>query len=52
MGFWPYFLHAQESEGGAFTSLLSRDLSISFTGTETTRFCNERLLRWRIFAIF
>lgn len=44
MGFWPYFLHAHESDGGG-VSPLSRDPSTSLIGTETTFFCTARLLR-------
>lgn len=43
MGFWPYFLHAQESDGGA-PSPLSRDPSGSLIGIEITLFCNDLLL--------
>lgn len=44
MGFWPYFLHAQESDGGALVSPFNRDPSTSLIGTDTTLFCIARLL--------
>lgn len=40
MGFWPYFRHAHESEGGE----LLIDPSVSFIGICTTLFCMPRLL--------
>lgn len=43
MGFWPYFLHAHESEGGV-QSPLNRDPSTSLIGNVTTFFCIARLL--------
>lgn len=45
MGFWPYFLQAQESDGGALVSPLKRDPSTSLIGTDTTLFCALRLLK-------
>lgn len=44
MGFCPYFLHAQESDGGVLLSPLRRDPSTSLIGTDTTLFCIARLL--------
>lgn len=44
MGFWPYFLQAQESNGGG-PSPFVRDPSVSAMGIDTTRFCTERLLQ-------
>lgn len=43
MGFCPYFLQAQESEGGAL-SPFSLDPSTSLIGTDTTLFCMALLL--------
>lgn len=40
MGFWPYFRHAHESEGG----VLLIDPSVSLIGICTTLFCMPRLL--------
>ena len=44
MGFWPYFLQAQESDGGGAFSPFSRDPSTSLMGTDTTLFCMPLLL--------
>lgn len=44
MGFWPYFLHAHESEGGVLFSPFSLDPSVSLIGICTTLFCMARLL--------
>lgn len=43
MGFWPYFRHAHESDGGA-PSPLSLDPSGSLIGIEITLFCMDLLL--------
>lgn len=45
MGFWPYFLQAQESAGGAHSlAPLARDPSASLIGIDTTRFWTDRRL--------
>ena len=43
MGFWPYFLHAHESDGG-YASPLLLDPSASGIGIDTTLFCIPLLL--------
>lgn len=44
MGFCPYFLHAQESDGGILISPFIFDPSTSLIGTDTTRFSMDLLL--------
>lgn len=53
MGFWPYFLQAQESAGGAHSlAPLARDPSASLIGIDTTRFwTNRRLLAIQNFLL-
>lgn len=44
MGFCPYFLHAQESDGGILISPFIFDPSTSLIGTDTTLFSMDLLL--------
>lgn len=44
MGFWPYFLQAQESDGGEAFSPFSLGPSKSLIGTETILLCMAFLL--------
>lgn len=53
MGFWPYFLQAHESDGGAPSPTpLGRGPSVPAMGTVTTLFCTDRrlfqLIRFKI----